>query len=257
MVHDGGVDRGEFLQTSHAPEPLHRPFPSSERKVGILRPVVQMPARPLPSARAQIPQRGPVGRQLVCHNLLRPAMPPHGFPEEFQRRLLVTGLCHKAFQHFALVIHRPPQIMPLAVDLHENLIKVPSPAARPHTRNPALADLSSKHRAKAPPPVPNRLMSDIDATLMEQVFDVPQREWKPDVHHHRKADDLRARLEVAKRAAFSHAQTLRATSWSSKTDSSDRTNETLLNKVIYTHWKLVLCASTRLPKPFLGQQLTW
>ena len=41
VVADRRVDRGELLQTSHAPEPQHRPFPSSERLVGILRPVVQ------------------------------------------------------------------------------------------------------------------------------------------------------------------------------------------------------------------------
>jgi len=38
---DGGVDRCELLQTSHAPEAEHRAFPSSERQVCILRPVVQ------------------------------------------------------------------------------------------------------------------------------------------------------------------------------------------------------------------------
>lgn len=41
VVGDGGVDRGEFLQTSHAPKPLHRPLASSERQVRVLRPVVQ------------------------------------------------------------------------------------------------------------------------------------------------------------------------------------------------------------------------
>lgn len=33
MVVDTGVDGDEFLQTSHAPEAQHRPFPSSERQV--------------------------------------------------------------------------------------------------------------------------------------------------------------------------------------------------------------------------------
>ncbi len=33
VVVDGGMDGGEFLQTSHAPKPLHRAFASSERKV--------------------------------------------------------------------------------------------------------------------------------------------------------------------------------------------------------------------------------
>jgi len=33
MVEDGGVDRGEFLQASHAPKPQHRSLSSSERQV--------------------------------------------------------------------------------------------------------------------------------------------------------------------------------------------------------------------------------
>ena len=42
------------------------------------------------------------------------------------------------------------------------------------------------------PPVPNGFVADVNATLMQQVFDVPERKRKPDVEHHRQADDLRA-----------------------------------------------------------------
>jgi hypothetical protein len=41
VVVDRAVNRGEFLQTSHAPEPEHRPFSSSEWLVRILDAVVQ------------------------------------------------------------------------------------------------------------------------------------------------------------------------------------------------------------------------
>jgi hypothetical protein len=33
MVEDGGMDGDEFLQTSHSPKALHRPFSSSERQM--------------------------------------------------------------------------------------------------------------------------------------------------------------------------------------------------------------------------------
>ncbi len=33
-------------------------------------------------------------------------------------------------------------------------------------------------------------MADIDASLMQQVFDIPQRKRKLDVQHHRQEDDL-------------------------------------------------------------------
>ena len=41
MVVDRGVDGGEFLQGLDVSEPRHRPFPSSERLVRVLGPVVE------------------------------------------------------------------------------------------------------------------------------------------------------------------------------------------------------------------------
>jgi hypothetical protein len=41
MIVDGGMNGDEFLQTSHAAEPLHGLLPSSKRKVEILSPIVQ------------------------------------------------------------------------------------------------------------------------------------------------------------------------------------------------------------------------
>ena len=40
-------------------------------------------------------------------------------------RLSCHAASHKAFEHFALVVDGPPQVMLLAVDLHENLVQVP------------------------------------------------------------------------------------------------------------------------------------
>jgi hypothetical protein len=45
------------------------------------------------------------------------------------------------------------------------------------------------------PPVPDALVAELDAALMQQILDVPEREREADVHHHRQADDLGARLE--------------------------------------------------------------
>jgi hypothetical protein len=66
----------------------------------------------------------------------------------------------------------------------------------------------SVSRASPVPPEPHRLMADLDAALVEQVPDIPQRQRKPDVRHHRQANDLRTGLEVAERGALSHNSTL-------------------------------------------------
>lgn len=47
-------------------------------------------------------------------------------------------------------------------------------------------------------------MADIDAALVQQVLDVAQRERETHVHHDRKADDLGAGSEIAKRIGFAH-----------------------------------------------------
>jgi hypothetical protein len=133
----------------------------------------------------------------------------HGFPEEFQGSLAITALRDKAFQDFPFVIHGPPKIVRLAVDLHEHLIQMPPPmCARPHSVNPSATDLSCKHRAKSVPPKSNRLMADVDAAFVQKILHIPQRERKPHIHHNGQADDLRARLKVTKGAGFCHRVTL-------------------------------------------------
>jgi hypothetical protein len=59
------------------------------------------------------------------------------------------------------------------------------------------------------PPEPDGLVADVDATLMEQVFDVSRRKRKAHAKHQRQADDLGACFEVPKRGAFGHPAKLR------------------------------------------------
>jgi hypothetical protein len=47
-------------------------------------------------------------------------------------------------------------------------------------------------------------MADFDATLMKEIFDIPQRKWKTNVEHHGQADDLGAGFEVLESVAFCH-----------------------------------------------------
>jgi hypothetical protein len=72
-------------------------------------------------------------------------------------------------------------------------------------------DLSSRgeQRAEAVPPEPDCLVADPDIALMQQVFDVPQREPELNVRHDRQADDLGAAVEVFEWVASRRGQTLR------------------------------------------------
>ncbi|CUH71685.1 putative transposase OrfB [Thalassovita autumnalis] len=51
-------------------------------------------------------------------------------------------------------------------------------------------------------------MADVDTPLVKEIFHVPQRKRKSDVHHYRQPDDLWAGFEIAKRGAFCHPSTL-------------------------------------------------
>lgn len=57
-------------------------------------------------------------------------------------------------------------------------------------------------------------MAHIDAALMSQIFDSSKGQWKPDVQHHRQADDLWTGFDVTQWTAFSHrAQLLSRSVW--------------------------------------------
>ena len=80
--------------------------------------------------------------------------------------------------------------MHLTIDPHEDLVQVPAPARIRMMLDAPFRDLRSERRSEPVPPEPHRLVSDIDAALGQQVFDLPQRQWLSDVHHHREANYL-------------------------------------------------------------------
>ena len=51
-------------------------------------------------------------------------------------------------------------------------------------------------------------MADIDATLVQQMFDISKRMRKADIHHHRKADNFGKRFEIAEGTAICHSPKL-------------------------------------------------
>ena len=65
-------------------------------------------------------------------------------------------------------------------------------------------------------------MADIDAALVQQVFDVSKREWKSDVHQHAQLDDLGRGFEVPERV-LGHFLRLNTRIGHLKTVSADNT----------------------------------
>ena len=77
-------------------------------------------------------------------------------------------------QHESVLIHGAPEIMRLAGDLEDDLIEVPLPLAEaPHAADPLPAYVCCEQRAEPVPPIPHRLVADLDVPLVQQVLDVP------------------------------------------------------------------------------------
>ena len=165
VVVDRGMDGSKFLQGLYVPEIGHCRFPSSERLVRVLGPVIE-PTTAGPGGRiADHSHRSPVGRKPVRDDRSRPAITLHRAFQKPECSPAIPPFRCKNLKHFPFVVNRTPQIVGLPVDPYEHLIKVPAPVRIPMTMNPALADLRGKQRTEPVPPVPHGLVADVDATL--------------------------------------------------------------------------------------------
>ena len=111
-----------------------------------------------------------------------------------------------------------------AVVFYKDLVQVPPPMGGPtHPVDALTANLGGEHRPEPVPPIPYGLVADLNAPLVQQIFDVAERQWKPDVEHHRQANDLGACFEVTEGGRFCHPGTLAGRPSRLKRSSSDNT----------------------------------
>lgn len=174
----------------------------------ILRAIVEPATDLLAIGGSDFLQRCAEGTQSASYDRFGSAVLTHCFPEEFQCYPFVAALGNEAFENLAFVIHGSPEIVLFAINLHKGFAQMPTPTTRFHALDPSFPDHSREHRAEPKPPKSDGFIADVDASLVQQIFDVPQRRWKADVEHHSKADDLRARLEVLEWGAFCHERRL-------------------------------------------------
>ena len=71
------------------------------------------------------------------------------------------------------MVDGPPHVMGFAVDLHEDLVQMPLVVGvAAHPLDSGFADFRGEKRAKPHPPKSDGLMADIDAALVQEVFDI-------------------------------------------------------------------------------------
>jgi len=73
------------------------------------------------------------------------------------------------------MIDRSPEIVPLAVDLHKDLTQMPHPfRVCSQLMYPLSSGLRGKNRREQIHPKSHGSLADIDATLVQRIFDIPQ-----------------------------------------------------------------------------------
>lgn len=179
MVSDRTMNGDGFLKMSHDVDAAHGPFSPPRRQVGILGSVIVPAARLRSVSLANARHCGTARSQLVGHKATRKTTAFHQFPDEIQCRLAITAQGHVASRLLAIVVDGAPEIVRFSTDLLEQLVQVPLQvricflAAHPPTPG-----LSCKHQAETGPQVAGGVMAEADAAFMQQIFDVPQRQWK-------------------------------------------------------------------------------
>ncbi len=161
---------------------------------------------------------------MVGHDLFGATVPFHQFLKEFQCCSFVSAFGDNGFQHLALVINNPPQIVSPAIHLHKDLVDVPFPfRVCLQLLNSLLSDLGGKHRAEPVPPISDGFVAHLNSPFVQQVFDIPKRQWEPNVQHDCQTNDLWTGLEVLEWRLFDHARRLREHPARLNPSSSDKT----------------------------------
>ncbi len=165
-----------------------------------------------------------VESEAICEDLLGATVPLHQFLGEFPCCSFVSAFGNNGFQHLTFVIDGTPEVVAFAVLFHEYFVHAPLPFGEgAQVLNTLPTDLSSKHRAKPVPPIPDSFVTHVDASLVQQVFDTPKREQETDVKHHRKTDDLGTGFKVFERGRSGRGQKLCNRPARHKSSSPDKT----------------------------------
>jgi hypothetical protein len=153
----------------------------------VLRTVVEIPVLPVLHTGPELSLR-----RTIAFEFIRDDDPRHvretleEFPEELRGRLLPSPLLYQDIRHVAVLVHRPPEIMPFAVDREKDFIQMPL-VARARS---ATTELVGIGLAELPAPVPHGFVGQGDPACSHQLLGVPIAEAEVEVKPHTVRDDF-------------------------------------------------------------------
>jgi hypothetical protein len=184
---DGAKGRQEPLGMPHRFKAFHRPFALSGGLMRVLGAIVEIPRLPVGHRPHELAVSNPVAGQFVGHQHARHIPQAlEQFTEEPLGCFGVSPRLHQHVQDVAVLVDCTPQVTGDAVDLHEDLIKVPLVAEA----GAAPAQLVGVGLPELGTPAPDRLITHHDTTYKHQLLDLTKAQREPKVQPHAMVDDL-------------------------------------------------------------------
>jgi hypothetical protein len=154
---------------------------------GVFRAVIEVLVPAMFHPREHLPLRGSTAFQPIRHDDSQDVPTPfEQLPKEFLGGCFVAAALHENIEHVSRLIHRPPQIMPSAMDHGEDFVQMPR-VAWPGAPTPQLMGI---HLATLAAPRADGSVRQRDTACKQQLFDIAIAEAKMEIEPRRVADDL-------------------------------------------------------------------
>jgi hypothetical protein len=126
VLHDGTISREEPLGLSGRLEPLHPSFALTRRLMGVRGVTLERAVRQLFHAPHERSLGGSITAQLIRDDDPWSILASfEELAEKFLRRRLVPPALHQDIEDMAVLIDRPPEVMPLTTNREKDLIQMP------------------------------------------------------------------------------------------------------------------------------------
>ena len=187
VLGDGAIRREKPLGMARRLKPLHPSLPLARGLMRVLRTVVEVAVLAMLHARQDLSLGGPIAFEFIRDdhpwNVLTAL---EELAEELLSSVLVPSPLHQDVEHHAVLVHRPPQIVPLLVNRDEYFIQVLL-ITRPGTPPTQLIGVLL---AKLTTPFANSFVRDGYTTDEQDLFHIAVAERKAEIEPDGVANDL-------------------------------------------------------------------